>query len=37
MIIEGERRVMASGRTQTYEEIGTVAGETRTYLSTKGP
>jgi PAS domain S-box-containing protein len=37
MIMEGDRRVMASGRTQTYEVIGTAAGKTRTYLSTKGP
>jgi two-component system sensor histidine kinase/response regulator len=37
MIVEGDRRVVASGRTQTYEELGTAAGETRTYLSTKGP
>jgi two-component system sensor histidine kinase/response regulator len=37
VIMEGDRRVLASGRTQTYEETGTAAGVTRTYLSTKGP
>jgi PAS domain S-box-containing protein len=28
---------MATGETQTYEDVGTAAGVTRTYLSTKGP
>ena len=36
-IIERDRRIMASGVTQTYEEQGTVSGVTRTFLSTKGP
>jgi two-component system sensor histidine kinase/response regulator len=36
IIVEGDRRVLASGRTLTYEETGTAAGTTRTYLSTKG-
>jgi PAS domain S-box-containing protein len=35
-IIQGDRRVLASGRTLTYEDRGTSAGVTRTYLSTKG-
>ena len=35
-IMEGDRRVIARGETQTYEDIGTAAGVTRTYLSTKG-
>jgi len=37
IIMDGDRRVMESGTTQTYEESGTVDGVTRTYLSTKGP
>jgi PAS domain S-box-containing protein len=36
-VMEGDRKTMASGRTLTYEEVGTAAGVTRTYLSTKGP
>jgi PAS domain S-box-containing protein len=36
-IMEGDRRVMATGEVQTFEEFGTAAGVTRTYLSTKGP
>ena len=36
-IMERDRRVMVSGKTQTYEDVGTAAGVTRTYLSTKGP
>jgi serine phosphatase RsbU (regulator of sigma subunit) len=28
---------MATGEIQTYEDVGTAAGYTRTYLSTKGP
>ncbi|HEX9871458.1 MAG TPA: PAS domain S-box protein [Candidatus Tectomicrobia bacterium] len=35
-IIEGDRAVMRSGETRTYEELGTSVGITRTYLSTKG-
>jgi sigma-B regulation protein RsbU (phosphoserine phosphatase) len=35
-IMQGDRRVIASGRTQTYEDRGTAMGVTRTYLSTKG-
>ncbi|HMF17559.1 MAG TPA: PAS domain-containing protein [Gemmataceae bacterium] len=37
VIMEGDQRVMASGEIQTYEDVGTAAGVTRTYLSTKGP
>lgn len=36
-IMANDAAVLASGRTQTYEETGTTNGETRTYLSTKGP
>ena len=36
-IMEGDRRIMATGETRTYEDVGTAAGVTRTYLSTKGP
>jgi PAS domain S-box-containing protein len=36
-IMEHDRTVLASGRTQTFEDIGRAAGVTRTYLSTKGP
>jgi PAS domain S-box-containing protein len=36
-IMEGDRRIMATGAAQTYEDVGTAAGVTRTYLSTKGP
>jgi two-component system, cell cycle sensor histidine kinase and response regulator CckA len=36
-IMDGDRRVIDSGNTQTYEDVGTAAGVTRTYLSTKGP
>src|SRR5262249_12424703 len=36
-IMEGDRRIMATGEVQTYEDVGTAAGVTRTYLSTKGP
>jgi PAS domain S-box-containing protein len=36
-IMEGDRWVMATGEVQTYEEFGTAAGVTRTYLATKGP
>jgi two-component system cell cycle sensor histidine kinase/response regulator CckA len=35
-IIESDRRIMASGQTQTFEETLTVAGIAKTYLSTKG-
>src|SRR5215469_5673546 len=35
--MEGDRRIMATGAAQTYEDVGTAAGVTRTYLSTKGP
>jgi PAS domain S-box-containing protein len=38
IVMEGDRRVMASGKIQTYEEVvTTAAGEQRTFLSTKGP
>jgi PAS domain S-box-containing protein len=36
-IMEGDRRIMATGEVQTYEDVGVAAGVTRTYLSTKGP
>lgn len=36
-IMADDRRVMDSGQTQTFEELGTADGVTRTYLSTKGP
>lgn len=36
-IMAGDRRVMDSGATQTYEERVTLQGQTRTFLSTKGP
>jgi len=36
-IMVGDRKVVASGKTQTYEELGVSAGVARTYLSTKGP
>ncbi len=36
-IMEGDRRIMATGEPQTYEDVGSAAGATRTYLSTKGP
>jgi len=36
-IMAGDQRVMNSGKTQTYEEVGTVEGVSRVYLSTKGP
>jgi PAS domain S-box-containing protein len=37
LIMEGDRRIMATGVVQTYEDVGAAAGVTRTYLSTKGP
>src|SRR5207249_3328094 len=36
-IMEADRRIMATGEIQTFEDVGTAAGVTRTYLSTKGP
>src|SRR5262245_2594759 len=36
-IMEGDRWIIATGEVQTYEDVGTAAGVTRTYLSTKGP
>jgi two-component system cell cycle sensor histidine kinase/response regulator CckA len=36
-IMAADRKVVESGKTQTYEEIGVSAGIARTYLSTKGP
>ena len=36
-IIEADCRIMARGVVSTFEEIGTSAGITRIYLSTKGP
>jgi PAS domain S-box-containing protein len=37
MIMEGDRRVMEAGKTMTYEEDLSHAGERHIYLSTKGP
>src|SRR5262249_34961088 len=37
LIMEGDRRIMATGAVQTYEDVGAAAGVTRTFLSTKGP
>jgi two-component system, cell cycle sensor histidine kinase and response regulator CckA len=36
-IMAADRKVIDSGKTQTYEELGISAGVARTYLSTKGP
>ncbi len=36
-VMEGDRRVLAGGAPQTYEELITIGGEPRTFLSTKGP
>jgi PAS domain S-box-containing protein len=36
-IMAADRKVVESGKTQTYEELGISAGVARTYLSTKGP
>jgi two-component system cell cycle sensor histidine kinase/response regulator CckA len=36
-IMAADRKVVESGKTQTYEELGVSAGVARTYLSTKGP
>jgi len=36
-IMAGDRRVMESGVTQTYDEFVTIHGQPRTFLSTKGP
>jgi PAS domain S-box-containing protein len=36
-IMAGDQQVMASGEIQTYEDVGTAAGVTRIYLSTKWP
>ena len=36
-IMAQDRLVLASGQTQTVEDVGTAGGQTRTYLSTKGP
>ncbi len=36
-IMAADRKVVDSGKTQTYEEVGISAGVARTYLSTKGP
>ena len=36
-IRDGDLATMGEGITQTYEDVGTVNGQTRTYLSTKGP
>src|SRR5262249_37191043 len=37
VIMEGDRRIMATGAVQTFEDVGAAAGVTRTYLATKGP
>jgi len=36
-IIETDREIIAEGSTKTFEQIGTAAGVTRSYLTTKGP
>jgi two-component system cell cycle sensor histidine kinase/response regulator CckA len=36
-IMEGDRAVLLSGETRTYEEVGESDGITRTFFSTKGP
>src|SRR5262249_12334611 len=36
-IMERDRHIMATGEVQTFEDVATAAGVTRTYLSTKGP
>jgi PAS domain S-box-containing protein len=36
-IMEGDIRIMSTGEVQTAEDVGTAAGVTRTYLSTKAP
>jgi len=36
-IMAADQKVVESGKTQTYEELGVSAGVARTYLSTKGP
>ncbi|MGV3605401.1 MAG: PAS domain S-box protein [Planctomycetaceae bacterium] len=36
-VMARDRQVMEQGYTQSYEEIATSQGKTRTYLSTKGP
>jgi two-component system, cell cycle sensor histidine kinase and response regulator CckA len=36
-IMKRDRKVIAEDAIQTYEEFGTAAGQTRLYLSTKGP
>jgi PAS domain S-box-containing protein len=36
-IMAQDRKILASGHTQTVEDVGKAAGVTRIYLSTKGP
>src|SRR5579864_8518766 len=36
-IMQKDREIIASGETITYEEVGTAAGGSRTFLTTKGP
>jgi PAS domain S-box-containing protein len=36
-IMEKDRQIIATGEWSTYEEIGTAAGISRTFLTTKGP
>jgi two-component system cell cycle sensor histidine kinase/response regulator CckA len=36
-VMDGDRRVMASGVTQTYEEPVSIGGAVHTFLATKGP
>ncbi len=36
-VMEHDHRVMRSGETHTFEEVTTIGGMTRTYLSTKAP
>ena len=36
-IMDKDRHIIETGETMTYEEVGTAAGLTRTFLTTKGP
>jgi two-component system cell cycle sensor histidine kinase/response regulator CckA len=36
-IMQKDREIIATGETITYEEVGTAAGTSRTFLTTKGP
>jgi two-component system cell cycle sensor histidine kinase/response regulator CckA len=36
-IMEKDRKILETGETSTYEEVGSAAGVSRTFLTTKGP